>query len=331
MSAEVIDEFNNLNLNLTPNLNKLYRSSFVFKNYYNHTAATFRGLRGQLFSSYQYLGGYYSDGTGFGEIDKAELIKRTDTRLISIIDILKGAGYETSFINTEPSNVQFSNYLETFHFDKILSGDVMDRYLTDKEAFHLLKDTVFDLEEPFFIGMYNIGTHHGYDSPDKKYGNGDNPVLNKFFNYDTWFGDFFNCLLETDIFDNTMLIFTTDHASFNSPEYIHTFNSNQKYFVNTIPLFIYWNGMDHTIADANGRNSLDLAPTILDLLGIYNHRNYFLGSSLFTESIGDFNRISAIGDEFYYSGTKGIVPIRKDHKNEIELIYQYYGISMNYD
>jgi hypothetical protein len=56
-SAEVLDVYNNLDLNLTPNLNKLYERSLVFNNYYNHTAATYRGLRGQMISGYQFLDG----------------------------------------------------------------------------------------------------------------------------------------------------------------------------------------------------------------------------------------------------------------------------------
>jgi phosphoglycerol transferase MdoB-like AlkP superfamily enzyme len=332
MSAEVLDVFNDLNFNLTPNLNEFYEQALVFKNYYNHTAATFRGLRGQLFSGYQYIGGYYNDGTGFGEMKETELIKQTTTKLISIGDILNDAGYTTLFINPEPSNIQFTNYLKTLGFGEVLSGNITDRYLTDSEAFYLLTNTVFKLNDtaPFFIAMYNIGTHHGVDSPDLKYGNGNNSLLNKFHNYDAEFGLFFTRLLETGIFDNTILIFTADHATFNSPEYKYTFKSGQEYFINTIPLFIYWRGIDHKIIDAGGRNSLDLAPTILDILKIYDHENYFLGSSLFMENVNNFSKISAIGDEFYYTGG-GVISVMKTGNPEIKLIKEYYSILVNSD
>jgi membrane-anchored protein YejM (alkaline phosphatase superfamily) len=265
-----LDVFNDLNLNLTPNLNEFYEQALVFKNYYNHTAATFRGLRGQLFSGYQYTGGYHNNGMGFGEMKATELIKQTTTKLISVGDILNNAGYATLFINTEPSNIQFTNYLKTFDFDEVLSGNITGRYLTDREAFHLLANTVFKLNDntPFFIAMYNIGTHHGFDSPDLKYGSGNNALLNKFHNYDAEFGLFFTRLLEADIFDNTILIFTADPATFNSPEYKYTFKSRQEYFINTIPLFIYWKGIDHKIIDAEGRNSLDLVFQQTSLLRI---------------------------------------------------------------
>jgi phosphoglycerol transferase MdoB-like AlkP superfamily enzyme len=331
MSTEIMDVFNDLNLKLTPCLNEFYEKSLVFTNYYNHTAATFRGLRGQLFSGYQYFGGYYNNGTGFGEMNKDKLLKYTATKLISVVDILNKFGYTTFFINTEPSNVQFTNYLETFHFGRVFSGDITDRYLTDREAFQLLENTIFNLKEPFFIGMYNIGTHHGFDSPDLRYGDGKDSILNKFHNYDAEFGKFFAHLLETDILDNTILIFTTDHAAFNSPEYKRSFKSKQEYFVNTIPLFIYWNGIEHEIINADGRNSLDLAPTILDLLKIYDHENYFLGSSLFLNNDNIFNKISALGDAFYHTGGGGVTPITEDQHYEIKLIKEYYSISVNFD
>jgi hypothetical protein len=326
LSAEVIDKFNNLDLNLTPNLDKLYEKSLVFINYYNHTAATFRGLRGQLFSMHQYLGG---NNIGFGQLEKTELDKQLATGLISLVDILNEAGYGTYFINPEPNNVPFSNYLENLHFGGIYSGEIYDRYLTDREVFDLLGDSIHTIEEPFFMCVYNIGTHHGYDSPDAKYADGSDPVKNKFHNFDLQFGIFFENFMASEISDNTILIFTTDHASYNSPEYKKAFKSRQKYFVNTIPLFIYRKGIEHEIVDANGRNSLDLAPTVLDFLHINKHGNYFLGSSLFLQDDNTLEKISAIGDDFYYTGNNSVTRSTAKYKEEISIIKEYYKISVN--
>lgn len=327
LSAEVIDVFNNLNLNLTPNLNQFYSRSLVFKNYYNHTAPTFRGIRGQLFSCFQYLGGYYGDGTGFGQIDNETLNKRTNTKLISLIDILKENGYETSFINVEVGNIKTTNYFKTFKFDKIISGN---HNLSDKEAFELLEETVLESKAPFFIGIYTLDTHHGFDSQDLKYGKGNNPMLNKFYNFDAHFGTFFQHLLEKNVFENTILVFTTDHASYNAPEYKSTFKSNQESLIGKVPLFIYWDGIEHDIIDAEGRNSLDLTPTILDLLRIYDHENYFLGTSLFVQDKNKFDKTSALGNDFFYTGDGTVEPIKKRNRTTSQ-IKKYYAISVNED
>ena len=63
MSSEVISE------KLTPHTFELRDRSVSFENYYNHTAATFRGIRGQLISGFQLLGGSYG-GQGIAEINK---------------------------------------------------------------------------------------------------------------------------------------------------------------------------------------------------------------------------------------------------------------------
>jgi phosphoglycerol transferase MdoB-like AlkP superfamily enzyme len=324
LSAEVLDVYNNLYLDLTPNLNKLFECSLVFNNYYNHTAATYRGLRGQMISGYQFLEGDWEIRDS-GEMDKANQIN-----MVSLVDILNSYQYSTYFINSEPSNIQFSKYLETFNFNDVISGEIKDRYLSDKEVFTLLLNTIFKVNEPFFIGLYNIGTHHGQNSPDIKYADGNNHILNRFHNFDAQFGIFFDLFMESGISDNTILIFTTDHATFPSPEYKKTFKSEQKYFVNNVPLFFYWQGVEHKIIDAHGRNSLDLIPTILDILNINNYVNYFLGSSLFLENAREFSTITAIAADFYSTKGNKIEKIVMWSGGEEHLIKDYYKISGNY-
>lgn len=68
----------------------------------------------------------------------------------------------------------------------------------------------------------------------------------------------------------------------------------------------------------------------MDILKIYDHENYFLGSSLFMENVNDFSKISAMGDEFYYTGG-GAISIMKTGNPEIKLIKEYYSISVNSD
>jgi len=333
ISSEVLDINNNLGLSLTPNLNKLYEKSIVFSNYYNHTAATYRALRGQIISGYQFLGGGGGGGgKGFGQMDKTALIKRMETNIISLIDILNNEGYKTYFVNSQPSNIQFSNYLETFNFYQINTGDIKDRYLSDREIFDTLRITIINAEEPFFIGIYNIGTHHGQDSPDIKYRDGSNSYYNKFHNYDAQFGVFIEQFLLNDYFNNTIIIFTTDHATFPSPEYKNAFKSEQKYFVSEIPLLIFYNGIEHKIINAKGRNSICLTPTILDILNIKDYGNYFLGSSLFLDDISEIETISAIGDDFYSTKEDAVVKfgISTHPTDTISIIKDYYGISINY-
>ena len=331
LSAEVLDVYNNHGRNLTPHLDTLYAKSLVFDNYYNHTAATFRGVRGQLYSSYQYQGGYQG-GAGLGELDADTQRKMLATKLVSIVDILKNkAGYNTCYINPEPGDKNVVSYLYSLGVDTLVSGHYgHDKARTDKQIFEVLKNTVRyykNQQEPFFIVCYNLGTHHGYDSPDLKYGDGANSYLNKFYNYDAAFGDFFKEMSQEGVFDNTLLVFSADHATYPSPEYKATFASSQWGFINKIPLFIYTDGIIPQKIDAEGRNSLDLTPTLLDILDVHKVDNYFLGTSLFRSNPKPYSRICALGDVFL-SITDGSLAILDDGNEWVNRIRQYYEISV---
>lgn len=328
-SAEMMDVVNNQGLGLTPNLNEFYKKALVVDNYYNHTAATFRGIRGQFYSSFQYLNGIEKKINSTVDVDPDLIRKRSNTKLISLIDILKESGYTTSFVNVEPRNKTVVTYFESFKFDHIYS-DLRndDKYISDKEAFLLTADIVENSKSPFFICMYNLGTHFGFDSPDYKYKDGSNPLLNRIYNYDIAFGEFVDFLKKKQVFDNTVLVFTTDHAAYNAIDLGKAFDNVSGYFVDRIPLMIYWNGVEHSVIDADGRNSLDFAPTILDLLAI-NHENYFLGESLFLDKKNIYNTHSAIADYFFTTQNNKVEYLDNLDEEIFKQIQKNYVISLN--
>jgi phosphoglycerol transferase MdoB-like AlkP superfamily enzyme len=209
----------------------------------------------------------------------------------------------------------------------VISEPTTKYALSDKELFKLLADTMERLPQPFFCGFYNLGTHAGFDSPNEKYKDGKNAVYNKFYNFDKWFGDFFEKFKNSTLAENTILVLTTDHCSFQVPEYLSAFNSKQQYFCNKIPFMIYGQGIEHQAIDANGRNSLDFAPTILDILKLTDHENYFLGSSLFIHNNDNLPRITAIGENFYLTANDTVIDISQKNDKNISKIKTYYKIS----
>lgn len=255
--------------NIMPNLREIRDNSLHFTNYYNHTFATLRGLIGQLYSGYQR-----------DNFDNNELI--------SLQSIFESAGYSTTIINTEPNNQPFINYLQNMRFEQFISenGSIAE-YLADGEAYELLWDTVSKQEnenKPFFTVMYSFGTHVSFDSPEEQYGDGSNPLLNRFYNLDCNIGTFMRRFLDSDLVDNTVIIFTTDHATYYDKDFQKSFQNYDRLHpeLDAIPLLIYSPGVEGQEIDVNGRNSLSLAPTILDFLDI-EAPNYFLGKSLFCD------------------------------------------------
>ena len=248
---------------IMPNLRAYEAESLTFERYFNHTAATYRGLIGQLFSGHQF--------------------NNTDSnQLISLQSILRDQGYHTAFLNAEPGNDEFSDYLRSMGFDQVIDGP--QPVATDKEMYELMYQTLAAAgDEPQLLAMYTYWTHVSYDSPDIIYGDGSDRLLNKFHNVDAQFGHFMAQLRESGLSKDTIVVFTADHATYSDDDFQHTFDSvltRDDTFCDRIPLFIWYEGVTPSAIDAGGRNSLGLAPTLLDFLDI-DAPNYFLGNSLF--------------------------------------------------
>lgn len=316
---------------ITPNLIKFSRQSFNFLNYYNHTAATFRGIRGQLTSGYQFLGGFNPEHTGVGEVSATTVKKRFNGKLISIPNILATHNYTSYFIASNSRQANLSQMISTLGFDDVYGkedfNDATDNELTDKQSYELLWEKINEPhDKPLFIGIYTVGTHIGMDSPDEKFGDGKNEYNNKFYNLDHQFGIFFEKFKKSKIADNTILVFTADHAAFPTPKFKETFNSESDVFVDKIPLIIYKKNAPTVNFNADGKNSLALAPTLLDILEVKNGGNYFLGCSLFDNNCSSiYENTTAIGS-FIVNTQHAKMSI--DEKTEIkEKINRYYTIS----
>ena len=265
LSENVVDD----GRNIMPNMKALQGETYSFFNYYNHTFATYRGLQGQLYSGYS-------------------LEDMEPNSLPSIMDCLRENGYYTAFINTEPYNPDFISYLDAMSFDTVIAntelatGVVHD--ISDKDAFELLYDTAEAYGSsgtPFFLGMYSFGTHASFDTAGEIYGNGGNRMLNKFYNADCQIGAFMDKFKNSPLAANTMVVITADHATYCDEDFRNTFPDYYRADMSCdeIPLLIYYRGNTGQL-NAQGRNSLDLAPTILDILNI-GYPDTFLGDSLY--------------------------------------------------
>ncbi|EOT3942787.1 LTA synthase family protein [Escherichia coli] len=312
---------------LTPNLYEFRKKSISFNNYYNHTAATFRGLRGQLTSSYQMTGGYHKDNSGLGQASKVEIEHKLNTYnyITKLPIILEENGYHTYFQASNSIDDPLSLMLSTLKFNHIYGREDYNKKsgeLTDKESFDLLFKKLNEAKQPFFYGVYTVGTHLGLDSPDVKFYDGRNEYLNHFHQLDHWFGDFISHFNKTSLSKDTIILITSDHASYPSEDYKKTFKTDNTFFVDQIPLIIWSNGVEFKDINAHGLNSLSLTPTILDILGIKESHNMFIGESLFEKekNKNELNCTSAIGD-LYVKTCNGKMEIEK-RKEKTELIKQ---------
>ena len=302
------------------------KSSINIENYYNHTATTYPGIRGQLISGYQInpaLGNTVYKN--FRIEDIPESIAKNIYDVESIPTILNKRGYNTFFISPHGEKDQFNYWIRTIGFDKVFTRK---EDLSDRELYNFAIENIenlTDTKKPFFLCIYTLGTHHGFDSPDYKYNDGTNPYLNKFYNHDIWFGEFFDKFRQSKLYDNTILIVTSDHAPCPAPLYQKTFSINNDSFIDKIPFIIHFKGVNHIDIDALYRNSLSFAPTLLDILQIKLDKNYFLGNSIFVDDKSQFSHISNFVFAFYETSKDGVKVIDihdEQYTKKIELIME---------
>ena len=315
VSARSIGAYGSAIPDITPEIDRFAQSSMIVHNYYNHTAATYRGLLGQLCSLFPIFG-------GSGWETSSELL--ADTRYFSIAELMRKKGYETIFLDSHHKRhvSRVDEMIEQLGFTSVITGDELARrYLNSAEP--ALRNAFSDQQffkgligylkeraasntsnESFFLGMYNFGTHaflkRGGDVIE--YGDGSNYVLNNFYSFDNSFGLFWNYFINSPYYKNTIVILTADHCHYPEKAFVKAFNTPdyQGFFVDKIPLIIY----DPTRRlpkeyDAQNTTSLDFAPSLAHYLELPNSQNPFLGSSIFEQRRDPAHTfgISFIGDQ----------------------------------
>ena len=270
LSQSIVDD----ERGIMPNVARYEETSLSFVNYYNHTAATYRGVNGQLYSGFQ-----------LNDFDA--------NSLISLQSILDDRGYSTTFINPEPEMPEWCEFLDRLGFQEVVSTSSTGTYslkgnkMSDYEAYQTLQAVVEDEAQsgnPFLVCIYTFGTHATYDSPDVVFGNGADPEVNKFYNCDYQFGQFMDWFEQSGLADDTIVVFTADHATYRDLGFMGSFPyyEREHYFLDAIPCFFYYAGVEAEQVDVGGRNSLDFTPTLLDYLDV-SAPNCFMGESLFLD------------------------------------------------
>lgn len=293
ISARVIQPYNDEYPDLTPNIAGFAESAMRVDNYYNHTFATYRGLLGQMCSIFPvYAGGQINEDTGY----------------YCLGNLFDEEAYETYFLfSQQKAKTRLDEVLAKTNVRHILAQEDLSRLFLDGEAGkrdlalsdqQFMRATIGQLQalearqaqgdtKPFLLGFYNIETHAYYQAADDgvSYAGHDSYILDSIRNYDDAFGRFWAYFRQSDLFDNTVVVFTSDHAHFQGRDFVGLVSNQadyQPYFVDRIPLLVYHPGLELPAAfDAANASSIDLAPTIAHLLGLANRPNSFIGRSIF--------------------------------------------------
>lgn len=305
--------------NLTPNLEDYADHSMVVNNYYNHTAATYRGLHGglcSLFPKYGALGGW---------LDSFEDIPKTNYKCLT--DIFRNNGYRSYYLDPHFQDTSgLDEMMMQLEFDTVLNADqLLPEYLDNEQSMHsgwlsdhqmyrslvgFLQHQAIQMDsDPFFLTLYSVETHAWVDVSDDgfSYQNGRQNVLNTIHNMDHAFGVFWDFYKRSQFSENTLIIFTSDHSHYYSNPYLELMkavgaNDYQKLFIGQIPMIIHDPMADlPTEYDASYASSIDFAPTLVHLLGLPNEQNSFLGNSIFENDDKAYQNqgVAAYGESTY--------------------------------
>lgn len=323
LSARAMGHYGGPYDDLTPNLNRFAGQAVTIDNYYNHTAATYRGIQGSLSSGFPLAG-----GAGGWERSQDRLAELSSISYATLPKILDARGYETRIYSPHTQSKPFDDFLRTVGFIQVVTledviPDSPTDFLSDRDLFAAMAADLQErdqsrMQTPFFWASYNIGSHAFLDTPvgAETYRDGRNSALNRFHELDASLRKFLNAFEASTFVDNTLLIITADHSSYAEPPIVEAFSDGPKFttqFIDQIPLILSIPGVNEPTRFESGvRTSLDLAPTILHMMGVTDVEHAFLGSSIFDAQFESDVNWGMIGRNFYRIDHTGVSVVAPD-------------------
>lgn len=252
---------------LTPYLDSLYHESLVFDQIYSAGIHTNHGMYSTLYS--------------FPTIMKRNAMKGSVIPIYSgLPTILKDNGYRNLFFMTHESQYDNMNaFFRTNGFDEIYAEEnypkekianhfgVQDDYLYEY-ALPILNERA-QSGQPFFSVLLSISNHPPYVIPSYFHPKSEK-MEDQIVEYADWsIRKFMTEVQNQPWFENTLFVFMGDHGKL-----VGTPENEMPESYNHVPLMVY--GKNITPAHHTGYGGqVDVAPTLLDLLGISYTQNNF--------------------------------------------------------
>lgn len=266
MSARLMKSFGN-ERSLTPFLDSLYHESLVFNNIWSAGIHTNHGMYATLYS--------------FPAIMKRNAMKGSVIPTYSgLPTVLQENGYRTLFFMTHESQYDNMNaFFRTNGFDEIYAEE---NYPKEKIANHfgVQDDYLYEYAlpvltekaqsgQPFFSVLLSISNHPPYVIPSY-FRPRSTKVEDQIVEYADWsLRRLMDEARKQPWFDNTLFVFVGDHGKL-----VGTPECEMPESYNHVPLMIY--GKDiHSAENPSIGGQIDIAPTLLGMLGIGYTQNNF--------------------------------------------------------
>lgn len=260
----------------------------------------------------------FHDQTNLGTTSDAEFIAMQSLHPLSISaiptdyasnhfyalpQILSEQGYQTlsacgepgSFWNMNKIHRQYG-FQRSFFEDSYRVGERIGAWMSDKEFFTQTVPFLKAQQKPFMAFLISSSGHHPFKIPEQyrtlKLGELEGTQLGDYLHavhyFDQAFGAFLDELRETGLLDESIIVMYGDHQAFlgKVPELAHLLGfSDQSEFDflrvrKRVPLFIRLPRGEGAGVETVTGGHLDIAPTILSLLGVTDDKSVMMGRDL---------------------------------------------------
>ena len=286
---------------LTPNLYKILTEQITFDNYYVPVYQQGATLNSEFMAQVGMLPvtdvGYRADfGYYYGQ---------NDFSAYSLPGQLKNFGYNTYYFINNPGisynrNILMPNYgFETAKFLEDLQTAGLPASRNDRDIMGFF-DTYVDFGQRFFVAVSTMSMHGGDDKksgPDVDFVKGLFPGLDaavvsyfvKAMEFDNFIGLLLDRLEAEGVSDNTLIVFYPDHYNYEERKLYEYLDIDifDKSVVHRQTLMMYAGGAGKALIEDYMRDkafvgsTIDIAPTVLNLLTGGGDYTYFTGSDIF--------------------------------------------------
>lgn len=264
----------------TPCLDSILRKSLVFSNAYANGTQSYEALPAVIAGIPSLMDKPYS-GSNYA-----------DNVIESLPLLLRQEGYHTSFFHGGNNGTMgFNNFASVAGIEHYFGRNEYNNEadydghwgIWDEPYLQYFARQMDRFPQPFFSAVFTLSSHHPYNVPEKykeKFTDDALPILKSIRYTDKALGAFFETAREMPWFNNTLFVFTADHAA-QAVERIY--NSSTGMYA--IPIAFYhpsdsiFKDIDSTVAQ-----QIDIMPTVLDYLG-YPNPFFAFGESLFNASV----------------------------------------------
>lgn len=286
---------------LTPNLYMMRENGLSFDNYYT-----------TVYQQGATCNSEYMSLTGFGGINTNDWSNNvcdaysSNTIPYALPQQLKAQGYSTYYFHSgfewfyNRQEMVPSYGFETVKFQEDLfrdnvvdKEDFTDRF--DTEMMYFIDEYV-NFEEPWYMNLLTYSMHGAYNQtefemhsaqldaayPDNNFDPEIRNYMLKLVEYDNLLGSLMDRLEEEGQLDNTLFVLYPDHYPYmmNYETYEnHIGVSDDFHEVMRQELIIYATGMEKEVISTTG-STMDLTPTILNLINSNSNFDYFMGVDL---------------------------------------------------